>query len=109
VPESLTLLQESTRIVRDMGDPVWMANALSRFAATLAVGGRARAAAQLLSKSTALYEEIGSAIPRYVAMRNQETLVLIHGRLDAEAFADASVRGRALTLEEALDRAGMVA
>jgi predicted ATPase/class 3 adenylate cyclase len=109
VPESLTLLQESTRIVRDMGDPVWMANALSRFAATLAVGGRARAAAQLLSKSTALYEEIGSTIPRYVATRNQETLVLIHGRLDAEAFADASVRGRALTLEEALDRAGMVA
>jgi predicted ATPase/class 3 adenylate cyclase len=109
VEESLALLRESTHIVRDLSDPVWMANILSRFAATLVVGGRAEAAAQLLSKSTALYAEIGSTIPRYVGKRNEETLIRIHAGLDADAFADAWARGRALTLEEALDRAGIVA
>jgi predicted ATPase len=106
VEESLALLRESTQIVRDLSDPVWMSNALSRFAATLAAGGQAEAAAQLLSKSTGLYEEIGSAIPQYVRKRNEETLIRIHAGLDAGAFADAWARGRTLTLEEALNRAG---
>ena len=104
--ESLALLRESTHIVRELSDPVWMANIFSRFAATLAAGGRAEAAAQLLSKSTALYEEIGSTIPQYVGKRNAETLIRIHTGLDADAFADAWASGRALTLEEAVDRAG---
>jgi hypothetical protein len=101
--ESLALLRGSTHIVRDLGDPVWMANIFSRVAATLAAGGRAEGAAQLLSKSTALYEEIGSTIPQYVGKRNEETLNRIHTGLDADAFADAWARGRVLTEDGALD------
>ena len=101
--ESLSQLHQAFQIIRDLADRVWIANIVSRFAATLAVGHRPEAAAQLLAKSTALYEEIGSSPPPYVHRRNEQTLTQIHAGLDAEAFAEAWARGRALTLEAALD------
>src|SRR5438552_170717 len=101
--ESLSQLHQAFQIIRDLPDRVWIANIVSRFAATLAVGHRPEAAAQMLAKSTALYEEIGSSPPPYVHRRNEQTLTQIHAGLDAEAFAEAWARGRALTLEAALD------
>ena len=43
------MLKDSLRILLDLGDRLGIAENLGRFARTLAVGGRAGAAAQILS------------------------------------------------------------
>jgi predicted regulator of Ras-like GTPase activity (Roadblock/LC7/MglB family) len=67
----------------------------------LARAGGAALAAQVLSSSTALMEEVGAGPPWYARIRT-ETLAVIHTQLDESAFAEAWDRGRALTADEAV-------
>lgn len=56
----MTLLKESHRILRELNDLLLIAAAVGRFASVLALAGRAAIAAQVLSSSTVLMEEIGA-------------------------------------------------
>ena len=100
--EAVPLLAESTRIFLEIGDPLYVATNLCRFARVLAVDGRAEPAAQVLARAELGHEEIGLAIDPWLVTFNHETRVLIHAGLDDAAYADASTRGRKLTNDEAV-------
>jgi tetratricopeptide (TPR) repeat protein len=101
VEEALSMLNESYRIVRNLGDRVESADILSRFAEILASARRPTTAARLLSCSETLREEFGAG-RSWVASRNEGTLALIRAQLDETAFTEAWEQGRALTADEAV-------
>lgn len=65
------------------------------------LAGRAAIAAQVLSSSTALMEEIG-ARPPWFARISRKTLAVIHTELDDTAFAKAWEQGLTMTADEAV-------
>jgi len=91
---------EAYRIVRDLDEPVEIADSISRFASTLARAGKADSAARLLSCSEALREEIGFS-RSWVIKRNEETLGIVRSELDEAAFDEAWEKGRTLMPDEA--------
>ncbi len=54
----------------------------------------------MLSRSTALYEEMGASIPSYDMAERERTPDLIRRELDEAAFAEAWEQGRTLRLNE---------
>ena len=98
--DSIALIDQAYRIVRELDEPVDIADAISRFASTLAHAGKPRAAAQVLSCSEALREELGVR-RSWVLQRNEETLGLVRSQLDERAFEDAWEQGLRLTADEA--------
>jgi predicted ATPase/DNA-binding SARP family transcriptional activator len=101
VADAVSLLQESHRIFHELNDLLLIAAGVLRFASVLALAGRAATAAQVLSSSTALMEELGADPPSF-AGRRRKTLAVIHTQLDDAAFATAWEQGRALTADEAV-------
>ena len=101
VQDALPLLRDANRIHRDLDDPEETAVDLSRLARAYLLEERAETAAQLLSRSEALREEIGASIS-WNAEFNEETLAMIRTKLDEEVFAGAWEQGRKLTLDEAV-------
>jgi non-specific serine/threonine protein kinase len=99
--KALSLLHEAYRIHRDLGERVEIGNALSAMARALALAGRGETAAQVLSASAALYEELGTS-QVWVADRDTETLAMLHDQLDDAAFDVAWAKGRELTPDEAV-------
>ena len=99
--DALRMLKESLRIRRDLGDVVDISDLLCHFAHALAVEGRARPAAQLLSSSEAHYAKIGSA-SLYTTRMNEKTLSTIRAELDEAALTQAWEQGQALTTDEAV-------
>src|SRR5262245_16397489 len=97
--DAVSLLKESYWIFHGLNDLRLIAAGVLRFASVLAVTGRTAIAAQVLSSSTALMEELG-ADPPYFARIRTKTLAAIHSQLDETAFADAWDRGRELTADE---------
>ena len=95
------MLKDSLRIYRDLGSPAMIADGLTRLAWALAAEGGAETAAQILSSSEGLYEEIGVVRP-WVASMTKEALITIHAQLDKPSFADAWERGRRLAVDEAI-------
>ena len=95
------MLQESQRIFRELNDLLLIAAGVGRFASLLAVSGRTATAAQVLSSSTALMEEIG-ARPPWFARISGKTLAVIHAQLDDDTFAKAWERGLGVTADEAV-------
>jgi predicted ATPase len=102
VDDAVSMLRESHRIDRDLGDPHGIARVLCRVARVLAAVGRARTAARLLSASEALHEEIGATLRPWLAQMNEETLTTVRAHLDEAAFAEAWEQGRALTADDAV-------
>ncbi len=102
IEDALRLHAQVLRINLDLGDVQHQADDLSRFALTHARAGHAELAAQLLSASLALHEDLRMSVPLYQERRNEETLALIHELLDDAAFDAAWEQGRALTLDEAV-------
>lgn len=95
------MLEESYRILRELNDLLLIATGVGRFASLLALAGRAAVAAQVLSCSTALLEEIG-ARPPWFSRISRKTLALIHSQLDDAAFAETWEQGMTLTADEAV-------
>jgi predicted ATPase/DNA-binding SARP family transcriptional activator len=101
VADAVALLKESQRILRELNDLLLIAAGVLRFASVLALAGRAAIAAQVLSSSAALMEELGADPPSFAGIR-RKTLAAIHNQLDDAAFAEAWDQGRALTADEAV-------
>jgi len=100
--DATTMLREAIRIEHILGNVLDVAVDLGRLASVLALAGREGKAAELLSSSEALMEKVGASVPFWAARRNKETLATIRTQLDEAAAAEASARGRALTVDEAV-------
>jgi predicted ATPase/class 3 adenylate cyclase len=100
--DALSMLTESIRIRRDVGDLIGLAADLRRSSFALAVAGRAAAAARLLSSSEALREQLGTSLQPDAASMDEQTLAIVGAQLDKAAFAEAWKQGRALTVDEAV-------
>ncbi len=101
IQDALSMLKESLRIDRDLGNRGGIYENLCRFARALAVAGRAEPAALLLSGSEALREEIGANIS-WVAKMKEETLATLRPQLDEAALAELWEQGRNLSLDDAV-------
>ena len=99
--EAARMHEEAYRIARELDEPVEVADTMSRLAATLASARKPHAAAQLLSCSETLHEEVGVR-RSWVLQRNDETLALIRSEIDDAEFAAAWEQGRSLTGDEAV-------
>jgi predicted ATPase/class 3 adenylate cyclase len=99
--EAVPLAERSYRIANDLGDLLWIAYGVCRFALALSLAGRPETAARVLSCSAALHAEIG-AMPPYVANMTAQTLAAVRPELDEAAFAVAWAEGEALTADEAV-------
>jgi predicted ATPase len=75
--------------------------ALSRCAHVLARTGVLDAAAQILARAEALFDELGFIEP-WVALMDDQTKTAIRAGLDVDGFARATERGCSLTLDEAV-------
>jgi predicted ATPase len=101
IQDALSMLKESLRIDRDLGDRGGIYERLCRFARALAAAGRAETAALLLSSSEALREEIGANIS-WVAEMKEETLATLRAKLDEATLAELWEQGRSLSLDDAV-------
>ena len=103
VQDAISLLVESTRLWREIGEN-WEEVVLNvcSFARALTVAGRAEVATQLLSAAASLHEERGATPRMYMTDVNEGTLAMIHGQLDQAAFAEAWEQGRSLSLDDAI-------
>jgi ATP/maltotriose-dependent transcriptional regulator MalT len=99
--DAVSLLTESHRILRELGDPLWGPAAVCRFARVLARAGREATAARVLASSAAVLEESG-AMPPWFARISDETVAVVRRQLDEVAFADAWEQGRTPTADEAV-------
>jgi hypothetical protein len=95
------MLEESQRILRELNDLLLIAAGVGRFASLLAVAGRPATAAQVLSSSTALMQEIGASPPWFARIR-EKTLAVLHTQLDEAAFAQSWKEGLTMTADEAV-------
>jgi predicted ATPase/class 3 adenylate cyclase len=100
--DALEMMTDSYRIDSELGNSIFVAIDLARFAAILAAGGRAAAAARLLARADVLRDEIGFSLESWAAEEREETFAAVTSALDEAAFAEAWEQGRTLTLEEAV-------
>jgi hypothetical protein len=82
-----------------------LAHCFETIGAVAAATGQAERAAELLGAGEAVREELGVAHPAYERMVRDRGLADVRAQLGASSLSAAWTRGRALTLEEAADRA----
>jgi predicted ATPase/DNA-binding SARP family transcriptional activator len=99
---AISMLTESLRIRREVGDLIGLCADLRRSSVALAVAGRAAAAVRLLSSSETLREQLGGRLQPDAAKMDERTLALVGGQLDEAAFAEAWEQGRSLPVDEAI-------
>ena len=99
--QSLSDMQRSYEIDRGLGFVLFLAVDLVRFAAILVRQGRPSEAAQLLARGDSLAMESGAGRESWMQKERDDTLTLIQARLSPAELADASSRGRNLTVDEA--------
>jgi predicted ATPase/class 3 adenylate cyclase len=104
VDDARSLLRENFPLYTKIGDLRGTSENLCRCAHALTAVGRAATAAQLLGGSEAAFEGIG-ARPPWLATMNGRTLAAIQEQLDETAIAEAWERGRALTIDQAVELA----
>jgi len=95
-------LRESIVGSEELGDREDVAWCLVAFAALAARDGGADLAATLLASADALLEDMAAAPKPLERELRERTLAAARAELDLPAFEDATARGRALTLAEAV-------
>jgi predicted ATPase/class 3 adenylate cyclase len=96
------LLSQSCRIDLELGNLPFLSVDLVRFAYLSARMGRPGVAAQLLSRATALRDEIGYSLESWMTLETEEAFAEVRALLDDAAFDEAWEAGRVLTLDEAV-------
>ena len=100
--DALSMKRDALRVHFERGDPQKYLDSLSRIANTLAHAGRGSHAAELLSASLSLHEEVGLMVPLYQRRRNEEMLAVLRELLDEPELSQALERGAKLTVEAAV-------
>jgi len=94
------LVRDSYRLKRQQGDQISVAGDLLTIARLLAYADRPTDAAKVLSRSSALYAELGAAIPRYDITDIEKVMGRIKATLSDAEYARAQEAGRSLTDED---------
>ena len=104
--ERATVLhRESLEIRKGLGDAHGVAESLEGLAAVAALQGKARLAAGLFGAAEALREGIGAPLPPDERPDYDRSLATLREALEGELFAAAWADGKAMTLEQAIERA----
>jgi len=98
--EAAPLVRDSYRLKRQRGDQISVAGDLLTIARLLAYADRPTDAAQVLSRSSALYDELGAAVPRYDIADIEKVIGRIKAALSDAEYAQAQEAGRSLTDED---------
>jgi len=96
------LQSQSCRIDFELGNLPFLSVDLIRFALIAAQMGRPGVAAQLLSRATALRDEIGYSLESWMTLETEEAFAAVRARLDYLAFDEAWEAGAKLSLDEAV-------
>jgi predicted ATPase/class 3 adenylate cyclase len=96
------LLSQSCRIDLELGNLPFLSIDLIRFALMSARRGRPGVAVQLLSRATALRDEIGYTLESWMTLETEEALAAVRAQLDDSAFDEAWEAGAKLSLDEAI-------
>jgi predicted ATPase/class 3 adenylate cyclase len=102
IDAAASMLDESTRIWRELGDPLQTAVNVSKFAKAAAAAGEPAAAARLLGCSEAIHAEHGAAPGAWLADMHEAVLSRIRTELDDAALAAAREEGRGLSADQAV-------
>jgi non-specific serine/threonine protein kinase len=97
--------EESLTIQREIGDRSGISFSLEAFASLAARESRSERAAALLAGAEALREEIGVPIAPHEREQRDRDLSEARQALGEEAFTSAWERGRAMTMEQAIEYA----
>ena len=100
--DALSMTRDALGLNVELGDVEHVLDGLGRIANTHVSAARGGLAAELLSASLTLHEDVGLSIPLYQRRRNEKMLEVIHEQLNEGAFAEAWERGKQLTLDEAV-------
>ena len=95
--EAAPMLRDAYRIRRAAGDRLEIASILLTLARVLAATRRPADAARVLGRSTAMYEEIGAAIPNYDVPEREQTIARIRETLGDPQFDATWAEGRAMS------------
>jgi non-specific serine/threonine protein kinase len=104
VADALSILQESLPKCRDLGNRLEIGLTLRYFARALALTGKPRVAARILSASEAVREEIGFARSWFGEL-DEATLAPIRSQLDQATFDEEWTLGSKLTDDQAIELA----
>jgi hypothetical protein len=96
------LQSQSCRIDLELGNLPFLSVDLVRFALISARMGRPDVAAQLLSRATALRDEIGYTLESWMTLETEEALAAVRAQLDDSAFDEAWEAGAKHSLDEAI-------
>jgi len=96
VSDAAPLARDSYRMKRQEGDRMAVADALFIIARLLAYADRPSDSAKVLSRSAALYEELGAAIPSYDIADREATIARIRESLGETGYEQALEAGRLL-------------
>ena len=97
------LYKESLTLRSELGDKRGTATCLVGLAGVAGALGQAERAAVLFGAAEALREAIGLPLPPFIRDDYERYVAAARGMLDGAAFAAAWARGRAMTLEQAID------
>jgi predicted ATPase/DNA-binding SARP family transcriptional activator len=95
------LFEQGLRLQLEVNDRPGIAASLEQIAVLSARRGNAQTVASLLGAAAILREMVGSH-PLHLAPRRNDEALAVTATLDADVLADATSRGRAMTLDEAV-------
>ena len=90
IDDGVSMLEESTRIWREVGDPSATAVNVSKFAKAAAAAGQPIAAARLVACSEALHAELGATLQAWLVDLHAETLAVARTELDEDAVGSGT-------------------
>jgi predicted ATPase/class 3 adenylate cyclase len=96
------LQSQSLRIDLELGNLPFVSVDLVRFSLISVRTGKPFVAAQLLSRATALRDEVGFALESWMTTETEDALAAVRAQLDAAVFDEAWDQGAKLSLDEAI-------
>ena len=101
IDEAITMLTESTRLIRELAESQEIVDNVYAFARARSVQGRAATAARLFAWAEATTKRIG-VTREWAVDADAATLARIRGELDEAAIAEAWAQGTTMTVDEAI-------
>ena len=99
------LLEESLIVLRELGEKQFITRSLEYLAAVASMQGDLERAARLFGAGEALREAAGASVLPFYHADYERGVAAARAGLDERSFAAAWERGRAMTLEEAIEYA----
>jgi non-specific serine/threonine protein kinase len=104
-PKAIQLIQESIALFQKIGDTSNIALCLREFSAIATIQAHSQLAVQLYAAADALLEALGYPSDHAYRAESEHPLASVHSRMGEARFNAAWERGRALTVDQAIEQA----